>query len=187
MDISIKPLSPDLLNDYLFFFDNIVFTENPDWSMCYCYSFHFVGIDDQWNKKENRASAIKLIKEDKMRGYLAYSNNTPVGWCNVNDRNNYQRLNKIYNIVSDPNEKIASIVCFLISPAFRRKGIAKILLEKIISDYTKRDYDYIEAYPDKVGSSCEKNYKGHLNLYQRNNFGVISESDNYFIVRKELK
>jgi hypothetical protein len=29
MDISVKPLMPDLLEDYLFFFDNLVFTENP--------------------------------------------------------------------------------------------------------------------------------------------------------------
>jgi hypothetical protein len=32
MDISVKPPMPDLLEDYLFFFDNLVFTENPDWT-----------------------------------------------------------------------------------------------------------------------------------------------------------
>jgi len=187
MDITVKPLTPDLLNDYLYFFDNIVFSENPDWSKCYCYSFHFTGTDEQWNKKENRASAIKLVNEDKMRGYLAYSNNTPIGWCNANDRINYQRLMTIYNLDDNSDEKICSIVCFLISPDFRRKGIAKILLEKIINEYSFKNYDYLEAYPVKGDLSCEKNYKGPLSLYERNNFEIIKEYDNYYVVRKELK
>ncbi len=184
MDITVRKLSPELLDDYLFFFDNMVFTENPDWSKCYCYSFHFTGPDEQWNKKENRSAVIKLIKEGKLRGYLAYSNNTPIGWCNVNDRNNYQALRTIYNLDDNSDEKICSIVCFLISPDFRRKGIARILLEKIIEDYTDKEYDYFEAYPVKSESSCEKNYKGPLSLYEKNNFKIIKEYDSYYVVRK---
>jgi len=187
MDITIKPLSPDLLNDYLFFFDNIVFTENPDWSKCYCYSFHFTGTKKQWNKKDNRAAVIKLIKEDKLRGYLVFSDNSPIGWCNVNDRNNYQRLRLIYDLDDNTGKKICSIVCFLISPDYRRKGIAKILLKKIIDDYSSKDYDYLEAYPGKGESSCEKNYKGPLSLYEQNNFKIIKGYDNYYVVRKEMK
>lgn len=187
MDITVKPLSPDLINDYLYFFDNIVFTENPDWTKCYCYSFHFIGADDQWNKKDNRTSVIKLIKEDKMRGYLVYSNNTPIGWCNVNDRSNYQRLMKIYNIDNENTQRICSIVCFLINPDFRKKGIARILLKKIISDYSLKNYDIIEAYPEKNSSSCEKNYKGPLSLYEQSNFTIINEFTNYYVVRKNLK
>jgi ribosomal protein S18 acetylase RimI-like enzyme len=186
MDITVKPLIIDLLEDYLFFFDNMVFTENPDWSKCYCYSFHFIGADEQWNKKENRESVVRLISEDKMRGYLAYFNDTPIGWCNVNDRENYQRLKKIYNLDNTSDEKICSIVCFLISPEFRRKGVAKVLLKKIIIDYSFKDYDYLEAYPVKADLSCEKNYKGPLSLYEKNNFGIIKEYDNYYVVRKEL-
>jgi len=187
MDITIKPLSPDLLSEYLFFFDNIVFTENPDWSKCYCYSFHFTGTDDQWNRKNNRAAVIKMINEDKMRGYLAYYNDVPIGWCNVNDRKNYQRLMTIYDLEDSTDEKICSIVCFLISPDYRGKGIAGILLEKIITDYSTKDYDCIEAYPVKSDLSCEKNYKGPLSLYNRNSFKIINEFDNYFVVRKEMK
>jgi len=94
MNISIKPLSPDLINDFLSFFDNMVFLENPEWSICYCYSYHFTGTKEEWEKEKNRSSAIKFIKENKMTGYLAYSDNKPVGWCNVNNRLNYQRLLK---------------------------------------------------------------------------------------------
>jgi len=187
MDITIKPLSPELINDYLFFFDNMIFTENPDWAKCYCYSFHFVGTDEQWNKKDNRTAVTKLIKEGKMRGYLAFSDNIPIGWCNVNDRNNYERLSKIYRLEDYSGKRICSIVCFLISPDFRKKGIAKMFLNKIIRDYSSKDFDCIEAYPDKSGFSCEKNYKGPLSLYEKNNFEIINEQNNYYVVRRKLK
>jgi len=187
MDISIKPLSADLLNDYLYFFDNIVFTENPGWSRCYCYSFHFIGTDDQWNKDENRSSVIKLIKENKMSGYLAYHDNKAIGWCNVNNRLNYQRLLKYYDLVDNPDDKACSIVCFVISPEFRRKGVAQKILEQIIIDYTTLDYDYLEAYPGKGKLSCEKHYKGPLSLFEKFDFKIEKEYDDYYVARKKLK
>jgi ribosomal protein S18 acetylase RimI-like enzyme len=187
MDISIKPLSAGLLNDYLFFFDNIIFSENPEWSACYCYSFHFTGTNEQWKKDENRLSVIKLINENKMSGYIAYSDNKPVGWCNVNNRNNYQRLMKYYDLVDNPDDKACSIVCFLVSPDFRRTGIAKKFLEQIQIDYGRTDYDYLEAYPWKGDLSCEKHYRGPLSLYLKYNFELYKEYDEYYVVRKKLK
>jgi ribosomal protein S18 acetylase RimI-like enzyme len=187
MDILIKPLSSDLLNDYLFFFDNIVFTENPDWSRCYCYSFHFIGTNDQWNKDENRSSVIKYIKENKMAGYLAFHGNKPVGWCNANNRLNYQRLLKYYDLIDNPADKVCSIVCFVISPEFRRKGIAQKILEQIIIDYSSLDYDYLEAYPGKGKLSCENHYKGPLDLFKKHNFQIAKEYDDYYVVRKYLR
>jgi ribosomal protein S18 acetylase RimI-like enzyme len=187
MDITIKPLIPDLLEDYLFFFDNLGFTENPDWSGCYCYSFHFVGPDEQWNKEDNRSSVIRLINEKKMAGYLAYSDGKPVGWCNVNDRLNYQRLLKYFDLIDNPNDKVCSVVCFVVHPDYRRKGIARKLLEQVIADYSKRDYDYIEAYPGNGQLSCERLYKGPLELYKEFGFSTERKVNDYFIVRKKLR
>jgi len=187
MGFTIKPLTPSLLDDYLFFFDNMLFTENPDWSKCYCYSFHFTGADEQWKRKDNRIAVSRLIQENKLRGYLAYSNDTPVGWCNANDRENYQRLSKEYKIDKNEADKILSIVCFIVCPEHRRNGIARLLLEKVISDYAKKEYNFIEAYPVKGKATCERNYRGPLSLYEDYNFKTVQEFDKYLIVRKELK
>ena len=73
-EIKIKQLTPDLLKDYLYFFDKIVFTENPDCSNCYCFSYHFIGTNEQWNKEDNRASVIKYVNENKLKG-LAFGDN----------------------------------------------------------------------------------------------------------------
>ncbi len=187
MDITIKPLTPDLLKDYLFFFDNMVFTENPHWSKCYCFSFHFTGSNERWTKEENRSSVIKFINEKKMTGYLAYSSDKPVGWCNANNRSNYQRLMKYYDLVDNPKDKVCSIVCFLVNPDYRRKGIAQKILKQICIDYKQKDYDYLEAYPEKGELSCEKYYRGPISLYNKFDFKIEKEYEDYFVVRKILK
>ncbi|MGV8096160.1 MAG: GNAT family N-acetyltransferase [Mangrovibacterium sp.] len=186
MDITIKPLTAARLDDYLFFFDHITFGEHPDWSACYCFESHFVGTKEQWNKEENRSSVIKYISENKMRGYLAYSGNKPVGWCNANNRSNYQRLLKYEEMIGNPEDQVCSIVCFLIDPDYRRKGIAQKLLEQICLDYKLQNYDYIEAYPRKGQLSCENHYKGPLKLYEKFGFKIEKEYDDYFVVRKRL-
>jgi hypothetical protein len=63
---------------------------------------HFTGTNDQWNKDENRSLVIKYINENKMAGYLAFHDNKPVGWCNANNRLNYKRLLKYYDLIDNP-------------------------------------------------------------------------------------
>lgn len=186
MNITIKPLTPNLIRDYLNFFDHTVFTENPDWAKCYCYSFHFVGEKEEWNREQNRASVIQLIKDGRMKGYLVYSDEEPIGWCNVNDRLNYQRLNKVYDLKNNPADQACSIVCFLIRPDFRRQGIARKFLRQIVKDYTSLGYDYIEAYPGKGDLSDERHYKGPLSMYEKMGFKIVEEYDKYFVIRKSL-
>jgi ribosomal protein S18 acetylase RimI-like enzyme len=186
MTLSIHPLSPDRLSDYLSFFDNMIFSEHPDWRNCYCYSFHFTEPDEEWEKEKNRLAVSRLIRERKLRGYLVYSEDIPIGWCNVNDRQNFQRLKQHYDIESAPDLRICSVVCFLVHPEYRRQGIARNLLKRIITDYSDKGYDIIEAYPDKDGESCEKNYKGPVNLYKELGFEINSEHAHYFVVRKQL-
>ena len=186
MNIDIKPLTEDLKDDYLFFFDNIIFEENPDRAKCYCYDYHFLGDVETCTRETSRAAVINLIKENTLRGYLVFDNGKPIGWCNANNRLNYSRLLRDYDYVDNPDDKVCSIVCFLIHPDYRRQGIAQKILEKIILDYSNTDYDYFEAYPKKEGLSCEGNFKGPLELYKRCGFKINKEYNNYYVMRKEI-
>ena len=187
MNIEIKPLTINLKDDYLFFFDNMLFKENPEWSKCYCYDYHFTGDVDKCTREMSRAAVSKLIDEQKLTGYLAFDKDKPIGWCNVNNRANYQRLLKDYDYVDNPHDKVCSIVCFLIHPDYRRQGLAQQLLEKIIKDQSQGDYDYFEAYPKKEATSCGGNFKGPLALYKRFDFQINKEYDDYYVMRKRIK
>ncbi len=187
MDISIKPLTPGLLDAYLSFFDTMTFEENPDWAQCYCFSFHFTGTKQEWNRDRNRASVNDFVNDGRMTGYLAFHDEQPVGWCNVNKRENYQSLLKYYNLDVKPEEKACSLVCFLVRPEYRRQGIAGRMLERISSDYSKLGYDFIEVYPAKGDLSAEGLYRGPIALYERNGFRIEKELDDYLVMRKALK
>jgi ribosomal protein S18 acetylase RimI-like enzyme len=187
MDIEIRPLTKDLKDDYLFFFDTMVYKENPEWSICYCYSYHFTGDESTCTHESNRSAVINLINANMLTGYLVFENDKPIGWCNANNRLNYQRLIKEFDLIDNPADKVCSIVCFLIHPDYKRKGIAQKILDKIITDYSNTDYDYIEVYPKKGKLSSTENFRGPLELYERNDFKLNKEYDDYYVMRKNLK
>jgi len=182
MNLKIQALSPKLTDNYLSLFDSMVFDENPDWSKCYCYSYHFTGPKEEWIREKNRDAVIKLIKENKMRGYLAFDGDKAIGWCNANEKNNFQ----LFGEANETKSALCSIVCFIISPEYRRKGIAQSLLERVCNDFKGKEISFIEAYPRKESHSCEKNYHGHLNMYKKLGFEIYKEFDEHYVVRKSL-
>jgi GNAT superfamily N-acetyltransferase len=196
MDIEIRKLSPDLMNDYFHFFDHVAFTDNSDWAGCYCVWYHLTNEHDaermefaasHKGESFNRVLAKRCIEDGTICGYLAYVDGSVAGWCNVNDKAKYARLNKercpeIWDDKEDP-EKVKSVVCFTVSPMMRRKGIATALLNKACEDAAAEGYSYVEAYPRK-GEVNERSYHGPLSIYKKLGFAVHKELDDMTVVRK---
>jgi len=187
MDFIIKPLKPELINDFLYFFDKVGFADNPDWASCYCQFYHVAGPRKDWvkrTKEQNRNSSKALIVSGKMKGFLAYSDGKPIGWCNANSKENYSYF--LYQDESTSEMKIAAIVCFLIAAAYRKKGVAKLLLKEVCKYYQNRNYDFIESYPIKDGKSDAHNYHGPHSLYLSEGFTVFKELKRMYVMRKKL-
>ena len=188
MDLFVKPLKPELIDDFLYFFDEKAFVDNPNWAICYCQFYHFAGSRRKWSKRtkeQNRDSSITLINSGKMRGFLAYENGVPVGWCNANSKEKYSFIPFAEDF--DTQIKLASIVCFLIDPSYRKKGIARMLLQEVCQYYKKKEYDYIESYPVKGNKSDAHNYHGPYRLYLSEGFSIYKELNNIYVMRKGLR
>ncbi|MFX1312777.1 MAG: GNAT family N-acetyltransferase [Promethearchaeota archaeon] len=189
MNLEIKPLKPDLLDDFLYYFDKIGFADNPDWSACYCHFFHFTGNIKEWEKRsgeENRNASIQLIQSEKMHGFLAYLDNKPVGWCNINSRENFAKSLYKYEDLGSREKKIAGIVCFLIAHTHRKQGIARQLLRYACSSYKEKGYDIIEAYPRKGKLSEAQSYHGPISLYISDGFSIYKEFEDFYVMRMYL-
>ena len=102
MEVIVKKLSPELENDYIEFFENNAFSDGSDFAGCYCTWYHWT---DELEKERGQCSekmkmcfkkelAKKYIRQEILQGYLAYLDGKVVGWCNVNDRRNYNRINE---------------------------------------------------------------------------------------------
>jgi GNAT superfamily N-acetyltransferase len=197
MNIEIKRLSPELTNDYINFFENIAFCDDPEWAGCYCVWYHWnERLDIERKKYEasgetcfKRRLAIRYIKQGILQGYLAYVDGSVAGWCNANDRGSYTGLSKekCPHIWENANtaEKVKSIVCYTIAPNMRRKGIASELLKRVCVDAKLDGYDFVEAYPG-TGEVNIHSYHGPYSIYEKNGFSMYKNLGNEAIVRKYL-
>ena len=193
MNIEIRKLSLDLLDDWLYFFDNVAFSDNDEWAGCYCMCYHWnetLENKKAWNCSKadaeyNRKCAVRFIKKGIMQGYLAYYDGKVAGWCNANDKQIYDSVNIDLNREdSEKGKKIKSVVCFCISPDLRGKGIASKLLEKLCSDAADGGYEYVEAYPFSHGENND--YHGSKSMYEKNGFKDFGKENGYTVVRKYL-
>jgi GNAT superfamily N-acetyltransferase len=198
MSIEIKKLSPELIGDYIEFFDKVAFTDNEEWAGCYCLFYHW---NDRLEEEQNNLTerdilsyrkdhVAKFIESGTLQGYLAYENNCVIGWINANDKYQFNRLSPdIWPEIWDskePTESIKSIVCYTIAPEQRRRGVATMLLEKVCLDARTEGYSYIEAYPGTDISNMQRNYHGPALLYEKQGFVLHKNLGEYLVVRKYL-
>jgi GNAT superfamily N-acetyltransferase len=196
MDIVIKKLTSELISDYIDFFDNRAFSDNPEWSACYCVFFHW---NDEYKEsiqqphvdihEHNRNLASRFIKEGILHGYLAYAEGVAMGWCNANDKSAYETLNRDNrpDLWDDDSRKIKCVTCFTIAPEMRRKGLSKALLKRVCDDAVVEGYEIVEAYPRKSLPEMNKNYHGPFKLYEKAGFTLYKELEKESIVRKYLR
>ena len=193
MQIEIRKLAMELLDDWLHFFDKDAFCDDGEWSGCYCMCYHWteeLAKQKPWacsveDAPYNRKCAIRCIKEGTMQGYLTYCDGKVVGWCNANAKQTYRNVN--FDLSSDEalkRMKIKSVVCFCIAPDFRGKGIASELLKQVCSDAAEEGFDCVEAYPFR--GDAHKAYHGPRSMYEKNGFVKIDEVGECVVLRKTL-
>jgi ribosomal protein S18 acetylase RimI-like enzyme len=182
-DIVIRKLSPQLMDDYLKFFDTVAFTDNPGWASCYCYFSHAPHQTEDWQTRtgvQNRDAAMDSIQRSRMSGYLAYSGGKPVGWCNANIKTRFSTFE------NNVDESIGAIVCFIVGKDYRGQGIATRLLDAACEGFHRDGIRIVEAYPRTQAKSESANYHGPLEMYLRAGFEKVEEADGTITVRKRL-
>jgi GNAT superfamily N-acetyltransferase len=185
--VSIEALVPSLQQDFLRFFDGSAFSDNPNWSSCYCQCFYEDHSVVKWSERtapKNRALACLRIQNQTMQGYLAYSEGTPVGWCNAAPRKLLHALDD--EPVADAND-VGTILCFLVEPSLRGRGVARQLLQAACDGLRKQGLRIAEANPRATSTSAAENHFGPLKMYLTAGFTVFREDeDGSLWVRRTL-
>jgi GNAT superfamily N-acetyltransferase len=195
MNIIIKPLTPELSDDYFDFFENRAFTDDSPYR-CYCQPFQMTREQSEAAYKSAEGADVGLVARKVaqeqihggiLRGYLAFVDGVSIGWCNVNDKANYplDSLNGAYfHAPAEKREK--AVVCFEIAPEYRGKGIATALLAQAVSDAKGEGYLAIEGFPAVRSQRYEWDYAGPLRLYEKAGFTKVAEQDGFWVMRKVL-
>ncbi|MDR0950009.1 MAG: GNAT family N-acetyltransferase, partial [Lachnospiraceae bacterium] len=196
-EIMIKPLTPDLAEDYAYFFDITPHDDGTDKDELPCYCVTWRGDEsyeldgEHWfvTREERREKAIGFVKSGALQGYLAYMDEKIVGWCNANANCRYCRdyLRGFWNIDEyDPAVKIKSVFCFMIAPQAQKKGVATKLLERVCVDAAADGFDFIEAHVYEEGKAGPYDFTGPIALYEKCGFTRYTMKDKYVVMRKTL-
>ena len=193
-NITIKPLMPELNNDYLDFFDNRAFTDGNPNGPCYCTSpnqdaetikqmvseFSANGV-----KETVRKYAVNMLNENKIQGYLAFDGEISVGWCNAADMESYAGFVPDFARTMTCGKTI-SIVCFEIAPEYRGIGLASAFIDRVCADAKAKGYDAVEGYAKIYEGRNEFDYQGPVRLFEKAGFAEIVRQDKQIIMRKIL-
>ena len=147
---------------------------------CQCAYLRMTGRDyDHSRPTEHRSEHHKAIRRAQRRGsaagMIAYDDAGPVGWVSFGPRDEYARL--VASPVLQPvdDQPVTSVVCFVIAARARRRGVAKALLDAVISYAAEQGVETLEAYPvdwgDKRASGASL-WRGPIALYESAGFTV---------------
>jgi GNAT superfamily N-acetyltransferase len=172
MNITIKALGPALAQTFADYLGKLSFEHEPHWATCFCRYYHCTCSAEEWMARSgemNRAEAIEAITRGDMRGYLAFEGEKCIGWCNANDTDRFIRLKE--DLAPWANgRKTGCVICFVIHPDHRGKGIARRLLQRAVEDFKKQGYDAILALPVHRTEQLERRYRGTYNMYIEQGF-----------------
>jgi ribosomal protein S18 acetylase RimI-like enzyme len=195
--LRIERLTPARRDDFLRFFDHErgpAFADNPAWAKCYCH-FYAVPRAIAWKSLDgdaNRTAMSARIDAAEMDGFLAYAGDEVVGWLNAQPRSRLPHCMARMGIPAPhaeaPAESSAVIVCFVIAPAWRRRGVARALLAGALASFEARGIQVVDAFPFKSGDSttASEHYHGPSPLFREAGFDVLKEHKDLTVMRKRF-
>ena len=192
--VEVVELAAHHVDDYLALFD-AAFRDFPDWAGCYC-AFYDSGpgqpFDPEADGARHRAERAERIRSGTARGLLAVSGGQPVGWCNVGPRSSITNLRTFAEAIEDPADDPAVVMCFVIHPDHRGRGVASALLRGAIEAARGWGSPWLEGYPARPDAGTDglpwaaAFYKGPLSMYLGAGFAVTRDMGRWFVVRHDL-
>ena len=115
-------------------------------------------------------------------GYLAYLDGLPVGWTGVSVRPHTPRLVNSRTLPAIDDLPVWSIGCFRIRPGYRRRGVARALLEGVVEAARSAGAPGVEAYPiDPEGRRVEvgAGYVGIASMFDAAGFRRVAVTNGH--------
>ncbi len=115
---------------------------------CWCLTYRLTNAENSALTGEARPSRLRtLCEQNPAPGVIAYVDQTPAGWCAVSPRDSYQRLNRSRTIQRLDDLPVWSVVCLVVRADFRRKGVARALIQGAVDYAAANGAPAVEAYP----------------------------------------
>ena len=128
---------------------------------------------------ERRDDLRSLLDRPAPPGVIAYLDDLIVGWCGFGPRRTMERLVRSRTIPAVDDLPVWSIVCFLVRPGYRRRGVGRALLDGAIDCARSHGAPALEAYPiDPAGRRVNVSfaYVGTMHMFEQAGFRRVIET-----------
>jgi GNAT superfamily N-acetyltransferase len=178
-DIIVLPAAPEHWPDL-----EVLFAGTPCWCQSWrgsAGSYGRVSKAELYERAlpERRAAMRQQLEQPTPPGILAYIDGTVVGWCGLGPRHSLLRLARSRTIPAVDARPVWAIVCFLVRTGYRRRGVARALLQGAIARARGHGAPALEAYPvDPAGRRISTNfaYVGTVPMFERAGFVRVLET-----------
>ena len=185
--VEVHRVTPDRIDDWLDLFDHRAMVDVPQNGACYCLEPHEVGGDEpeipypEWRTR--REAMVERLRDGRTVGYLAYVDGTAAGWVNASRRCDYGMFRR----GDAEDETTIGIACFAIAPPYRRHGLSRSLLERVLADAAERGATAVEAYPLKPDDGeAWSSFRGPRSLYDGAGFSEVAVRQRDTVVRRTI-
>ena len=130
-------------------------------------------------RAERRDALRNQLERRPPPGMLAYIDGRIVGWCGFGPRQKLERLVRSRTIPAVDHRPVWAIVCFLVRVGYRRRGVARALLQGTIAYARAQGAPALEAYPvDPGGKRIDVTfaYVGTLPMFEQAGFRRVIET-----------
>jgi GNAT superfamily N-acetyltransferase len=145
--LAIRPLTPGRWRDLVRLFESKGCSiARGCWCMYYRESGRQVVPANRTLADVRRARMQALCEQGPPPGLLAYAGREPVGWVTLGPRAEFLKLAKSVVMKPVDDKPVWSIVCFVVRPDYRHRGVASALLRAAIDYAARRGATLLEAY-----------------------------------------
>ena len=184
-NVEIHPLTADRWGDF-----EKLFGPRGAYGGCWRMFWRLPSRDNARNKGEdNKREMKKIVHSGEPPGLLAYVAGEPAGWCSIDPREKFARIEHSRTLTRVDRPGVWSLNCFVIAKEHRRHGLMTALLGAAV-DYARRSgASTIEAYPLETSGDL-KSYHGFTGIastFRRSGFREVARPyPNQPMMRKEL-
>ena len=147
---------------------------------CWCQYYRWSSSDfARLGAGGGRTALQRQVEAGPPPGLIAYLGGVPVGWVGVGVRDDMERLVRSRTIPRIDDRPVWSILCFLVRPGYRRRGVTRALVDGIVAAARAAGAPGVEAYPiDADGHRLDPtlSYVGFTSTFERAGFRRVVET-----------